>query len=390
MKKARIGIVGLGNQGSMYINKIFGNGRVENGYLTAVCDINPERYEANKEKLDGVVFFEDYKKMIDSGLIDGILVSVPHYTHPEICMYALKAGVSVLCEKPAGVYTKQVREMNAVAKESKALFTMMYNQRTDPLYRRVHDMIKNGEIGEVRRLNWIITNWFRTQFYFDTASWRATWKGEGGGALINQCAHQLDLFPWMIGMMPTKIRAFCHFGKWHNIETEDDVTAYFEFPNGATGAVICCTGDVPGSNRLEILGSKGKLVVEYGELTIYRMSKDADDIIYNNDHAFNFPRPEIEVISAEGLENTQHTGILNNFCNAICGIEPLYVPGEEGINCVEILNAMLLSTWDNKDITLPIDDDYYYEKLKERIATSKDKGTKDIYIDNSMSYGGNK
>lgn len=390
MKKARIGIIGLGNQGTMYVNKIFGSNSVVNGCIGAVCDINPERFEANKEKLQGVPYFKDYKEMIDSGLIDGILICVPHYAHPEMAIYALKAGVGVLCEKPAGVYTKQVREMNAVAKESKALFTMMYNQRTDPLYSRMQKMIQNNEIGEIRRLNWICTNWFRTQYYYDTASWRATWKGEGGGALINQCAHQLDLFTWILGMMPTKVRAFCHFGKWHNIETEDDVTAYLEYPNGATGCFIASTGDAPGSNRLEVLGSKGKLVVEAGELKIYRSKEDTKNIIENSEHAFRFPAPDVEVISAEGLENTQHTGILNNFCNAIVGIEPLFIPGTEGINCVELLNAMLLSSWDDKTITLPVDDDYYLKRLNDHIAISKDKGTTDIYIDNSMSYGGNK
>ena len=286
------------------------------------------------------------------------------------------------------IFYQQVKEMNAVAERCKGLFTMMYNQRTNPLYIKMHDIVKNGEIGEIRRVNWIITNWFRTQFYYDSGSWRATWKGEGGGVLLNQCPHQLDLLQWICGM-PNKVRAFCHFGKWHDIETEDDVTAYLEFPNGATGAFITSTADSPGTNRFEILGSRGKIVCEKDTLTVSRLHTDLQEFLLTEKSGFAEPEHTEEVIPQSG-ENPQHVGILNNFANAVLGQESLYVDGREGIRCVELMDAMLLSAWQGREVTLPIDDDVYYEELKKHIASSKGKSGKDILIDNSMSYGGTK
>lgn len=314
---------------------------------------------------------------------------MPHYDHPPLAIRALKRGLNVICEKPAGVYTKQVKEMNAVAEKSKGLFTMMYNQRTNPLYIKMHELVAGGELGEIRRVNWIITNWFRTQFYYDSGSWRATWKGEGGGVLMNQCPHQLDLLQWICGMMPSKVRAFCHFGKWHDIETEDDVTAYLEFPNGATGAFVTTTADSPGTNRFEVLCSRGKVVCEKDELQVYRLNEDLQEFLMSANAGFAQPKYTEETIK-QGGNNPQHVGILNNFANAVLGTEPLYVDGREGLKCVELIDSMLLSSWTDKTVSLPIDDDEYYGELKKRIDSSRLKDTNDILIDNSMSFGGTK
>ena len=282
-----------------------------------------------------------------------------------------------------------MKELNAVAEQSGRLFTLMYNQRTDPLYREMHRLVAAGEIGEVRRVNWIITNWFRTQFYYDSGAWRATWKGEGGGVLMNQCPHQLDLMQWIVGMMPQRVRAFCHFGKWHAIETEDDVTAYLEFPNGATGVFVTSTGDSRGTNRFEILGSRGKLVCEKDTLTVYRLSSDLQQFLKEAREGLAEPACSVEVIHQKG-ENTQHVGILNNFTNAVLGLEPLYVDGREGIRCVELINAMLLSSWQDTAVTLPVDDDAYLAELEKHIRSSKEKRGEDLLIDNTMSFGGTK
>ena len=279
--------------------------------------------------------------------------------------------------------------MNAVAEKSKGLFTMMYNQRTNPLYIKMHELVAGGELGEIRRVNWIITNWFRTQFYYDSGSWRATWKGEGGGVLMNQCPHQLDLLQWICGMMPSKVRAFCHFGKWHDIETEDDVTAYLEFPNGATGAFVTTTADSPGTNRFEVLCSRGKVVCEKDELQVYRLNEDLQEFLMSANAGFAQPKYTEETIK-QGGNNPQHVGILNNFANAVLGTEPLYVDGREGLKCVELIDSMLLSSWTDKTVSLPIDDDEYYGELKKRIDSSRLKDTNDILIDNSMSFGGTK
>ena len=389
MNKVKFGIIGVGNMGLGHLQSFF-NGKVKNGVVTAIADLNEKKLAAAKSVCAG-----DYKcyasgnELIEGADVDAVIIATPHYCHPELSVRALDKGLHVLCEKPAGVYTKQVKEMNAVAEKSDKLFTMMYNQRTNPLYIKMHELVKSGEIGEIRRVNWIITNWFRTQFYYDSGSWRATWKGEGGGVLMNQCPHQLDLLQWICGMMPVKVRAFCHFGKWHDIEVEDDVTAYIEFPNGATGCFVTTTADTPGTNRFEILGSKGKIVCEKDELTVNRTGVDVNEFLKNAKCGFDQPVCKTEIIRQEG-DNPQHVGILNNFANAILGLEPLYVDGKEGLKCVELIDSMLLSTWLDQTVTLPLDDEQYYEELKKRIATSRLKEGEDILIDNSASFGGTK
>lgn len=389
MKKVKFGIIGVGNMGSTHL-KFFYDGKVKNGVVTAISDFNPQKREEAKKNCPGdYACYETGDELIDKADVDAVIIAVPHYQHPDLSIRALNKGLHVICEKPAGVYTKQVKEMNEVASKSDKLFTMMYNQRTNPLYIKMHDIVHSGEIGEIRRVNWIITNWFRTQYYYDSGSWRATWKGEGGGALMNQCPHQLDLLQWICGMMPVKMRAFCHFGKWHDIEVEDDVTAYMEFPNGATGAFVTCTADTPGTNRFEILGSKGKIVCEHDELIVYKSGTDVNEFLKNATGGFDEPKFDMRVIKQSG-DNPQHLGILNNFANAVLGIEPLYVDGKEGIKCVELINSMLLSAWLDKTVTLPVDDELYFGELKKKIATSREKTGKDILIDNSMSFGGTK
>jgi len=390
MDKVRFGIVGFGNLGSGHAKNLTA-GKVQNAELTAICDINPKKIEAvmQLEGAENVKTFADYKEMLASGLIDAVIVAVPHYFHPQLTIDALNAGINVICEKPAGVYTKQVKEMNAVTEESDKLFTMMFNQRTNHTYRKMHEMIKNGEIGDIKRVNWIITSWYRSQSYYDSGDWRATWKGEGGGVLLNQCPHQLDLLIWVTGMLPKKVHSFCHFGKWHDIEVEDDVTAYLEFENGATGVFVTSTGDVPGTNRLEILGDKGKLVCDKDTLTFYKLETPEREFNATYQGGFGEPKHETIVPETDG-QNPQHLGILNNFANAILGIEPLYVDGKEGIRGVQLMDSMLLSTWLGRAVELPIDDDLYLEELNKRIATGRTKEAVDVVLDTEGTYGSEK
>ncbi len=391
MEKVRFGIIGVGNMGSAHA-KNFLAGKVENGVLTAVCDQKQVKMDAIAaiEGGEKVAQFTDYKKMLASGLCDAVIVAVPHYFHPQLSIDALRAGLHVICEKPAGVYTKQVKEMNEVAKASGKLFTMMFNQRTNCVYRKMREMVMDGTLGEIKRINWIITTWYRSQSYYDSGDWRATWRGEGGGVLFNQCPHQLDLLQWITGMMPERVRAFCHFGKWHDIEVEDDVTAYLEFPNGATGVFVTSTGDTPGTNRFEILGNNGKLVCENiskheDKLTFTKLATPERE--FNKTYQGGFGEPEKEVIEIEtDGENPQHLGILNNFANAILGIEPLFVDGTEGLRGVELMDSMLLSTWLDHAVTLPIDDDLYLAELNKRIATGRRKEGVDIVLNTEGTY----
>lgn len=370
MRKIKFGIVGMGNQGSHYAN-LLKDGEIENGVLACVCDNRPVKLETAKNKYEGIAYYSDYIEMLNSGDCEAVLVETPHYQHPEIVMECLKRGVHVICDKPAGVYTKQVREMNEFAEKSNAKFAMMFNQRTNCVYRKMKEIIESGALGELQRITWIITDWFRTQAYYDGGSWRATWAGEGGGVLINQCPHQIDLVQWVLGQMPKKVHGFCHYGKWHDIEVEDDVTAYFEYENGATGVFITTTGEAPGTNRFEVSGSKGKLICEKDELIWYKNERDTIEVCKTSDKGFDTPRCERIVVETDG-KNPQHAGIINNFANALLGLEEMFVQGVEGINGVELMNAIELSGWKNgAEVTLPINEEEYLAELNKRRAMSK-------------------
>ena len=383
MEQVRFGIIGCGNIAQNHV-KNFETGKVKDGVVTAICDIVPAKYEAlNATYGNKFATFTDAKEMMKSGLVDAVIICTPHYQHPELAIMAMDAEIHCIIEKPAGVYTLQVKEMLERAKTAKTKLSMMFNQRTNPAFKKMREMVATGKIGDVKRTNWIITNWYRTQEYYDSGSWRATWAGEGGGVLYNQSPHQLDLFQWIVGMMPKKVHAFCHFGKWHNIEVEDDVTCYVEYPNGATGCFITTTADAPGTNRFEITGTKGKLVFENDKLFFTELEISEREHCFATNMTFKAPDmlPTVE-IELEG-ENSQHAGVCNNFIDAILGRDELFAPVEDGLNGVILANSMLLSTWLDKTIDLPFDDALFYEELKKRIAVSKPHDVKD----KAASYG---
>ncbi len=395
MKKLRVGIVGLGNQGSSYLFNIFEQGKVANAEVIAVCDNNPAKLEniKNKTKTPNLKYFEDYIEMLDSGLCDVVMVETPHYFHTVIARECLDRDINVIIDKPAGVYAKEVKELNEYAKGKKAQFTVMFNQRTNSLYKKMKEIVSTGGIGDLQRVTWIITDWYRTQGYYDTGSWRATWKGEGGGVLINQCPHQLDLVQWVVGELPKNLRGFCQYGKWHDVEIEDEVTAYFEYENGATGVFITTTGEMPGTNRFEISGTKGKLLCEAGKLYYHKLSDDSQEFSKNSDPNNPFEDITVEVTEVQTSgENPQHSGIINNFVNYLLGQEELFVKGEDGLNCVELMNAIEFSGWQNgKKVTLPIDENAYLEMLNEKRANSREKkNCSDVVADTSNTYGDKK
>ncbi|MBE6917522.1 MAG: Gfo/Idh/MocA family oxidoreductase [Ruminococcaceae bacterium] len=372
-EKLKVAVVGIGNMGSAHAKHIQ-DGAIENCVLTAVCDIDSEKLAWARQTLgEDVKLYSDYHQLMDDRTCDAILIATPHYLHPVIAIEAFEKGYHVLSEKPAGVYTKKVREMNEAAVKSGKVFAMMFNQRTNPTYRKVREIIKSGELGEPKRLVWVITNWYRTQAYYDSGTWRATWEGEGGGVLLNQCPHQLDLWQWMFGM-PKSIRAKCAVGKYHNIEVEDDVTITAEYENGATATFITSTGEYPGCNHLIITGDRGKIVVEDGKkITFTKLAVPEREFCYSSDKAFlpaqDVPRTE-EVYEFDSF-GTQHIGILQNFVNHILHHEELISSGYEGINALTISNAAFLSDWIGKEIALPMDEDLYYELLQEKIKNSK-------------------
>ena len=391
MSKIRLGIIGYGNMGSGHTKNIF-KGKCPEVALTAIADIDPERLEmarrlAAEMNMPCPALFDDASKMMDSGLCDAILVAVPHYDHPRYVIEALEKGLHAMSEKPAGVYTKQVREMIAVADQHPELtFGMMFNQRTNCVYRKMREILQSGELGEIRRTSWIITNWYRPQSYYDSGAWRATWSGEGGGVLLNQCPHQLDLWQWICGM-PVTMDVKMHFGKWHDIEVEDDVTAYCTYANGATGTFITSTGDTPGSNRFEIVCDGGTLLCDgKDELIMYKLDVPEPEFTKTYKGGFGHPNAERIVVETDG-QNPQHPGVLNAFAAHILRGEPLVADGREGINGLTISNAMHLSAWLGQEVKIPFDEDLYYDELMKRVATSRRKvNVESVVADTEGTY----
>lgn len=372
-EKVKLGIIGIGNMGGAHLQN-YVDGVMPEIEVTCVADIDEKKFENAKAKVPGIVCFNNATDLIQSGLCEAVIIATPHYFHPPIAIEALKAGLHVMSEKPAGVYTKQVNELIDFAKTQDKTYAIMFNQRTNCVYRKVKEMVSSGKYGEIKRVNWIITDWFRTQQYYNSGGWRATWSGEGGGVMLNQCPHQLDLWQWICGM-PSKVRAFCKVGKWHDIEVEDDVTIYVEYPNGATGTFITTTGDYPGTNRLEITMSKAKIVCQNNQMTgkweilLYELEEDVDDFIKKCDVGFAAIKGEWKEVETDGL-NEQHVGVMNAFAAHILRGEPLVAEGAEGINGLTISNAAFLSSWLEKTVELPIDADLYYDMLQEKIKNS--------------------
>lgn len=367
MEQIRLGIIGMGNMGSGHLRSIL-NGDSPRITVTAFADTDPEKLRRASELCPAAAAFDSAEKLLDSGLIDAALIAVPHYDHPRLAIECFSRGIHVMTEKPAGVFTRQVREMNEAAKASNVKFGIMFNQRTNPIYARAREIVRSGQLGELKRLVWVVTNWYRTQAYYDSGSWRATWNGEGGGVLLNQAPHNLDLWQWIFGM-PRRIRAFCTVGKYHKIGVEDDVTIYGEYENGATAVFISTTGEAPGSNRLEISGTKGKLVLEDGKLKWWRLKEDERVTCFNCKDGFVWPESDYEEFSAE--EPDGHPLILNNFADAILDGAELIAPGEEGLNSLSISNAAYISSWTDNWAEIPVNEDVFEKHLAELCSSEK-------------------
>ncbi len=367
MKKSsvRLGIVGLGNMGSVHCRTIL-EGKAPGAALAAVCDTN----KAKAALFPDVPFFEDFESLVASGKVDAVLIATPHYSHTTLGIQALKAGLHVLVEKPLSVHKADCERLIAAHQNRKQIFAAMFNQRTDPYYQKVRQLVQGGELGKVRRINWIITDWFRTETYYASGGWRATWAGEGGGVLLNQCPHNLDLYQWIFGM-PSKVRGFCQLGRYHNIEVEDDVTAYFEYPDGATAVFITSTGEAPGTNRLEVTAEQGKLVLENGRMEFTRNEIQTTKFSRTTKESFSRPAVWNVQIPLPNDRGEQHLGIIKNFVGAILRGEKLLAPAPEGIHSVELGNAILFSSLLEKTVDLPISSKAYENRLAALIAGSK-------------------
>jgi len=370
MTQIKIAVVGVGVMGSQHARDI---DALENTKLAGICDINQNKADKYASQYDVPVFYH-YQDMLENADLDAVVIATPHDSHPPIAMDAFERGIHVLTEKPIAVHLQAAQEMivayaKALDKYPHLLFAAMFQQRTYGFWQKIKSLIDDGELGKLMRTTWIITDWFRTQSYYDNGGWRATWKGEGGGVLLNQCPHNLDLYQWFVGM-PKRVAGFAAIGKYHNIEVEDEVTAYLEYENGMIGHLITSTAESPGTNRLEIVGEKGKLTFENDEMTFYRNRVSTFDYI------------ETSISGYEPVENWkidmpyQHHGqpghklIIENFANALLNGEELVAPAVEGIHSLTLGNAIMMSSFLGQRIELPMDGEEYAAKLQDLIDNS--------------------
>lgn len=358
-----MGVIGLGNMGRAHANNILED-KISGLQLAAVTDV----VAAQAALFPKIAFFPTPEAMIASGTVDAVIIATPHFSHTPIGIAALKAGLHVLVEKPISVHKRDAERLLAAHSNPKQVFSAVFNQRIDPYYIVIREMVQNGTLGAIRRINWIITNWFRTDVYYGSGTWRGSWEGDGGGVLLNQCPHNLDLLSWIFGQ-PQRVRAFCRFGRYHNIEVEDDVTAYMEYADGATATFIASTGEAPGTNRLEITAEKGRLVMENDRLIFTENAVPMSEFARTAVGGLAIPQTTEMTIPVSG-HGEQYIAILQNFTDAILDGKPLIAPAAEGIHSVELANAILLSTFEDRTIELPLDGVAYEKALKHKIATS--------------------
>jgi len=367
MNIVRIGIVGMGNIGKHHAECLIA-AKVPRCELTAVCSTSPHKLEPYRAK--GLKIFDRAEKLLGSRNVDAVIIATPHYQHTSLGIAALEAGLHLMVEKPISAHKADAERLVTVArKHPKQVFAAMFQLRTEPRYLRIRELIQTGQLGDIVRMSWIITDWYRTGAYYSSGGWRATWKGEGGGVLLNQCLHNLDVIAWLLGM-PARVRGFCQLGRYHNIEVEDNVSAYLEYPNGATGVFITSTGEAPGANRFEIAGTRGKVVLENNRLVFTR--NEADMIEFSKTAKVGFSKPEVreEDIRFDNAA-APHAALMQNFVDAILDGSPLFVPGEEGLHSVELANVMLYSSLIEQTVELPMDGEAFEKKLQELIAGSK-------------------
>ena len=379
-KPVRIGVIGLGNIAKQHIDNIV-KGAVQHCELTAISSRNGSELATELS----VHHFSDYRALCDSGLVDAVIIATPTMAHFAMAKYALESKLHVMLEKPMGLSSFEGEALLQYADDN-TVFALMLNQRTDPTFSKMKEIVDSGVLGPIQRTHWTMTNWFRPEIYFQVSDWRATWKGEGGGMLVNQCIHNLDVFQWICGM-PAHIQAFCEFGKYHQIEVEDEVTAYFRYTNGATGLFAGSTGEAPGVNRFDIIGDKGSIHFESGQVTLKRNTQSTAEFNQQTDNMFGMPECHSEAIVITDKVN-QHAVIMNNFVDAINNGAALIAPAQDGLASLDMANAMLLSTWQQQGISLPLDRKEYQQALDGKIASSvlRQKSDKQAKVDMAASY----
>lgn len=373
-KTIRTGIIGFGKQGSHYARMFFEGRICHELKLTAIADINPVRLQwAREHAPKGTLFFDSADAMLSSGTIDACIIATPHALHPQNTIDALQHGIHVLCDKPAGVNSIQVEQM---LKESERhpdlVFAIMFNQRTNCAFRKLREIVQNRTYGNVRRIDWTINTWFRSQLYYDSSDWRGVWNGAYGGTIIDQCPHQVDLWQWIFGM-PDRVTCRMGFRSHHNIEVEDEVVAIMEYDSGVMGS-FCVSTSVPnGENILRIHLDGANITVRGNSIFIEKFPLSVEEWEKTPHGLFDKPKAEVEVEIETDGKNLQHKGILKAWANAILGKGECVADGKEGINCVILSEAMYLSAFTGRTVSIPFDEDDYLDELSKRLASSERK-----------------
>lgn len=368
--RVNIGIIGMGNMGKLYYEKL---SRMEHCRVVSIWSQKEEKVRELAAEY-GVQGFTDYIAMLDAGNLDAVIVATPHYQHTTVTIEALLRNIYVLVEKPVAAHVKDAERMISVYEEQKKqspdlIFAAIYQQRTLPQWQYIRQCVQDGKLGKLMRFAWFNTNWFRPQAYFNVGNWRGTWKGEGGGVLLNQCAHNLDMMWWLFGL-PQAITCTASFGKYHDIEVEDEVHAILQYDGGLTGSFIASSSECPGTDRLEIVGEYGKLVYEHKKVALYRNEESSLDYIRHAKQAFGIVKHDVEETAWDDHTGPGHEQILADFIGAILEKRKPLVPAAEGLNSLMIINGMVLSSIRESKVRLPLDGNEYDLELQKLIQNS--------------------
>ncbi len=364
MDTVRVGVVGVGSMGNGHADCTMN--KVEETELVAVCDTDKAVADARAEEY-GVKAFSSHEELLRSGLVDAITIATPHYDHPPIAVDAFNTGIHVMSEKPIGVTVGAADKMLAAAKESGLVFSVGYQRRFDPTVQAMKRVMESGRLGKIYRAMMIETH-FRSQAYYDSAGWRATWKGEGGGVLLNQSPHGIDIFMMLMGL-PRRLQAVTRtYG--HHIEVEDEASAMLEWEGDIQGYYHTSTNEVPTRTIMEICGDNGKLVYNGGSAQLFLLEQPLSE--YNKDSTKMWGHPEVaeEPMELPDIPVQGHEAVIRNFARAILFGEERMSPGEEGIDSLEFINATILSGGTGKPVEFPVPRDEYEEFIQEKISTS--------------------
>lgn len=373
MNQVRMAVIGTGSMGKKYAQMIAA-GSVKDMVLTAVVCRSEANIEWAKEKLNQEVqIFPDADTLYAHGdLFDAVMIVTPHKLHPEMVKQGLLAGKHMFCDKPAGVSMKQCEEMARLAREKDLKFAMMFHQRMYGKYLRIKELLEQNEIGVIRRVMMENSRYYRTQYYHKSGSWRSSWTGEGGGALINQGQHILDIWQWLVGM-PQSVQAVIPFGKYNDFDVDDEATILMEYPDKRTAVFILTTGEGSWTERLEIVGSKGTILLEEDKLTISRYDQDLTE--YGKNAQCNAREQMKETLTVEDYpkEKEPYEEMLADFADAILTDGSVAVSGLEGLHALELTNAAYLSAFTGKKISLPMDADEYEKELTRRMQDEQSR-----------------